>query len=159
MANSKKRRKLVIFTIIAVVLVGLVLAAVFRKRDDAISVQTDKVKRRDLTELVVANGRIQPVLQVKISPEVSGEIIELPVKEGQVVTGLLPGGAQPGGGQLQVRAFQQDDFGGKPRQGRGRVQTQRGAVQEQPHLRIRLHGNEDRVRDREGATGQRVAPD
>jgi HlyD family secretion protein len=33
----------------------------------------------------VANGKIQPVLQVKISPEVSGEIIELPVKEGQNV--------------------------------------------------------------------------
>jgi HlyD family secretion protein len=34
---------------------------------------------------VVANGKIQPVLQVKISPEVSGEIIDLPVKEGQSV--------------------------------------------------------------------------
>jgi len=34
---------------------------------------------------VVANGRIQPVIQVKISPEVSGEIIALPVKEGQAV--------------------------------------------------------------------------
>jgi len=33
----------------------------------------------------VANGKIQPVLQVKISPEVSGEIIDLPVKEGQQV--------------------------------------------------------------------------
>ena len=47
--------------------------------------QTDKVTRRNLTELVVANGKIQPVVQVKISPEVSGEIIELPVKEGQRV--------------------------------------------------------------------------
>jgi HlyD family secretion protein len=34
---------------------------------------------------VVANGKIQPVLQVKISPEVSGEIIDLPVKEGQSI--------------------------------------------------------------------------
>jgi len=48
-------------------------------------VQTEKVARRSLTELVVANGRIQPVVQVKISPEVSGEIIALPVKEGQAV--------------------------------------------------------------------------
>ena len=85
MAKSKKGRKLIIFAVIALVLVALVLAAVFRKKEDVISVQTDKVKRRDLTELVVANGKIQPVLQVKISPEVSGEIIELPVKEGQVV--------------------------------------------------------------------------
>src|SRR6185503_3590662 len=85
MANSKKRRKIIIFTIIGLVLIGLTLAAVFRKRDVVITVQTEKVTRRNLTEIVVANGKIQPVLQVKISPEVSGEIIELPVKEGQVV--------------------------------------------------------------------------
>ena len=85
MANSKKRRKIIVFMIIGLVLIGLTLAAVFRKRDVVITVQTEKVTRRDLTEIVVANGKIQPVLQVKISPEVSGEIIELPVKEGQPV--------------------------------------------------------------------------
>ncbi len=85
MANSKKRRKLLIFAIIAVVLVALTLTAVFKRREVIITVQTEKVARRNITELVVANGRIQPVLQVKISPEVSGEIIELPVKEGQQV--------------------------------------------------------------------------
>jgi len=57
----------------------------FRKGETIITVQTEKVARRNLTELVVANGRIHPVVQVKISPEVSGEIIELPVKEGQCV--------------------------------------------------------------------------
>jgi HlyD family secretion protein len=38
-----------------------------------------------MTEIVIANGRIEPVTQVKISPEVSGEIVELPVVEGQKV--------------------------------------------------------------------------
>ena len=57
----------------------------FRKPDGTITVQVEKVTRRDLTETVVANGRIQPVTQVIISPEVAGEIIELPVKEGQLV--------------------------------------------------------------------------
>ncbi len=85
MAKSKSKRKLIIFVVIALGLIGLTVAAVLRKRDDGISVQTEKVKRRDLTELVVANGKIQPVLQVMISPEVSGEIIALPVKEGQRV--------------------------------------------------------------------------
>src|SRR6186713_1831214 len=85
MANSKKRRKLVIFIVIVLVLLALGLPAVFKKRDPFITIQTEKVTRRDLTEIVVANGKIQPVLQVKISPEVSGEIIELPVKEGQTV--------------------------------------------------------------------------
>jgi HlyD family secretion protein len=85
MANSKKRRKIIVFGAILFVLAGLGAWVAFGKRDVFISVQTDKVTRRDLTEIVVANGRIQPVTQVKISPEVSGEIIELPVKEGQPV--------------------------------------------------------------------------
>ena len=57
----------------------------YRKKDAPVSVQTESVGRRDLTEIVVATGKIQPVVLVKISPEVSGEIIELPVKEGQAV--------------------------------------------------------------------------
>jgi HlyD family secretion protein len=87
MANpkSRKRRKKIIFSVIIVVLVALTLLAVFRKKGVVISVQADKVARRNLTELVIASGKIQPVLQVKISPEVSGEIIELPVAEGDKV--------------------------------------------------------------------------
>src|SRR3989442_2089765 len=87
MANpkNKKRRRFIVFSAIGLVLVGLTLAAIFRKREPVITVQTEKVARRNITETVVANGKIQPVLQVKISPEVSGEIIELPVKEGQQV--------------------------------------------------------------------------
>ena len=87
MANpkNKKRRRIIVFSAIGLVLVGLTLAAIFRKREPVITVQTEKVARRNITETVVANGKIQPVLQVKISPEVSGEIIDLPVKEGQSV--------------------------------------------------------------------------
>jgi HlyD family secretion protein len=48
-------------------------------------VQTEKVARRNITEIVVASGKIQPVVEVHISPEVSGEITALPVKEGQLV--------------------------------------------------------------------------
>src|ERR1700756_3496746 len=85
MANSKKRRKTLIFTGIAVGLAALAGVAMFKKPDVVITIQTEKVTRRNLTEIVVANGKIQPVVQVKISAEVSGEIIELPVKEGQLV--------------------------------------------------------------------------
>ncbi len=85
MSKSKKGRKILIFTMIGVVLVGGTVTAVLRKKEPIITVQTEKVSRHTLTELVVANGKIQPVTQVKISPEVSGEIIALPVKEGQVV--------------------------------------------------------------------------
>lgn len=84
--KSKRRRRIILFGLIALVVIGSVLAFVFRKREVVITVQTEKVTRRPMMiETVVANGRIQPVVQVKISPEVSGEIIELPVKEGQQV--------------------------------------------------------------------------
>jgi HlyD family secretion protein len=85
MAKSTKRRKIIIFSLIGLVLASLAGVAFFRKREAVITIQTEKVGRRDITEKVVANGKIQPVLQVKISPEVSGEIIGLPVKEGQAI--------------------------------------------------------------------------
>ena len=85
MGKSKKRRKIVVFAIIGLTLLALTALALLKKREVVVTVQTEKVARRNLTEIVVANGKVQPVVQVKISPEVSGEIIELPVKEGQAV--------------------------------------------------------------------------
>jgi HlyD family secretion protein len=85
MAKPKRRRKVIIFTIIGLVLVALTLVAVLKKRAPVITVQTERVSRHNLTNIVVANGQIQPVVQVTINPEVSGEIIDLPVKEGQLV--------------------------------------------------------------------------
>ena len=72
--GTRKRRKVIVFSAIGVVLIALTVVAVIRRREPVLTIQTDTVKRRDLTELVVANGRIQPVVQVKISAEVSGEI-------------------------------------------------------------------------------------
>lgn len=85
MATKKSKRKITIFSTIGIILVGLTIVAIRSKHEAAITIQKEKVARRNLTELVVANGKIQPVLQVNISPEVSGEIIDLPVKEGQCV--------------------------------------------------------------------------
>jgi len=85
MAASKKTRKVIIFSLIGLAVLTLAGFALFKKKEPAITVQTEKVTRRNLIETVVANGKIYPVLQVHISPEVSGEIIELPVKEGQKV--------------------------------------------------------------------------
>jgi HlyD family secretion protein len=83
--KSKKRRRIVIVAASVLVLAGFSAFFILKKRETPITVQTEKVARRSLTELVVANGKIQPVVQVVINPEVSGEIIELPVKEGQLV--------------------------------------------------------------------------
>lgn len=83
--KASKGRKVLVFTVLLLALGGLAAFAFLRKREPMLRVETDKVVRRDITETVVANGRIQPVTQVKISAEVSGEIIELGVKEGQGV--------------------------------------------------------------------------
>lgn len=85
MASSKKSRKVIVFSVIGLALLTLAGFAIFKKKEPVVTVQTEKVTRRNLVETVVANGKIYPVLQVHISPEVSGEIIELPVKEGQKV--------------------------------------------------------------------------
>jgi HlyD family secretion protein len=77
------KRKIFIFPVIGLAVLVVGAGWFFRKHDPLITVQTEKVARRNITEIVVANGKIQPVVQVTISPEVSGEIIDLPVKEGQ----------------------------------------------------------------------------
>ena len=89
MANGKTKSGRKYWIIVVMLLLAGGAAAwffYFHKKEEVVTIQTEKVKRRDLTEVVVANGRVYPVVQVKISPEVSGEIIALPVKEGQSVT-------------------------------------------------------------------------
>jgi len=88
MANGKKKskKKLIIFLIIGVVLLSLgALVIMGSGRENIISVQTEKVDRKTITQIVTATGKIQPETQVKINAEVSGEIIELTVREGQRV--------------------------------------------------------------------------
>ncbi|HEV7923010.1 MAG TPA: efflux RND transporter periplasmic adaptor subunit [Thermoanaerobaculia bacterium] len=81
-----KKKKVWVVVAVAVVLVGIVGGSVAAKRGEKpLLVTTDKAYRKTITELVTATGKIQPEIEVKISPEVSGEIIELPVKEGQVI--------------------------------------------------------------------------
>ncbi|HYM61097.1 MAG TPA: efflux RND transporter periplasmic adaptor subunit [Thermoanaerobaculia bacterium] len=83
---KKSRKKLYIFIALAlVVVIAVASAAVSRKREKPIPITTDKAFRKTITQLVTATGKIQPEIEVKISPEVSGEIIEIPVKEGQIV--------------------------------------------------------------------------
>jgi len=87
LAKPKRSRKKLywivgILLLVAVAVVGLGMS---KKREKPILVTTDKAFRKTITQLVTATGKIQPEVEVKISPEVSGEIIELPVKEGQIV--------------------------------------------------------------------------
>ena len=85
--GKKSKKKLIIFSVIGVVLVVLVLLVILgSKRDTVLTIQTEKIQRRTITQIVSATGKIQPEVQVKINAEVSGEIISLPVREGQRVS-------------------------------------------------------------------------
>ena len=66
-------------------LVGLKKGGVIGNNDDSKIVELSKVAQTRIIETVSATGKIQPEIEVKISSEVSGEVIALPVKEGQQV--------------------------------------------------------------------------
>ncbi len=83
--KRKRRRKRVIISL-GIVLLLLLLISVFSSGGEGVTrVAVGKVKHRDITETVNANGKVQPEVQVKISSDVSGEIVRLPVKEGDRV--------------------------------------------------------------------------
>ena len=65
-------------------LVGLKAAGVFGK-EEGTKVTAEKVQKRNIIEIVNASGKIYPEVEVKVSPDVSGEITELTVKEGDTV--------------------------------------------------------------------------
>jgi HlyD family secretion protein len=113
MAERPKRSRKKLYIAIAVVL--LLAAGAFainkkRQGEKPILVTTDKAFRTSITELVTATGKIQPEVEVKIAPEVSGEIVELAVKEGQIVQK----------GQLLLRI--------KPDSYRAQVESQQAAL-------------------------------
>jgi HlyD family secretion protein len=106
--NGRKKKKIIIFSIIGGVLVVLA-ALVFlgSRRETIITVQTEKIARRTITQIVTATGKIQPETQVKINAEVSGEIIGLPVREGQwVEKGQLLVRIKPDAYQAQLESAQ-----------------------------------------------------
>ncbi len=84
-----KSKKLLRYLLIAAVVL-IVFAIIGKKKGmfgkpETIDVVVEKPEYRTIIESISANGKIEPVIEVKISPEVSGEIIELPVKEGDKV--------------------------------------------------------------------------
>ena len=79
------KRKYIIWALIVIIAMLVVAVVSKNKQDTSHKVTVEKAKRRTITEVITANGKIQPEKEVKISADVSGEIIELKVKEGDKV--------------------------------------------------------------------------
>lgn len=85
--SKKKSSRKKWFLILIVVIVGAVVANnILRTKDDRMEVTIKAVERGDITSTVTATGTVQPEVEVVITSEVPGEIIELPVKDGDSVS-------------------------------------------------------------------------
>jgi HlyD family secretion protein len=79
-------KKSIKWIIAAAVVLVLILAWYGSKKGKSeIPVTIEKISLRTITEVIPANGKIKPVTEVKISPDVSGEIVELHFKEGDLI--------------------------------------------------------------------------
>ncbi|MBR3303466.1 MAG: efflux RND transporter periplasmic adaptor subunit [Bacteroidales bacterium] len=84
--REKKRKKSYLWIGIAAAIVLLMIGSKTCNKDKGvIEIEVSKPVRKTISETIPANGKIQPVTEVKISPDVSGEIVELNVKEGDRV--------------------------------------------------------------------------
>jgi HlyD family secretion protein len=88
-------KKKIIWILVALAVVVLIAGVVAKKKGligkpEETKIATEKVTKRTIVEVVSANGKIAPEFEVKLSPDVSGEVIELYVKEGdQIKSGQL----------------------------------------------------------------------
>lgn len=77
-----RRKRIVIIGVVALLVIWIVGSVISAKREKPIPVTTEKAQRKTIVQTVSATGKVQPEVEVKISPEVAGEIIELPVVDG-----------------------------------------------------------------------------
>lgn len=108
MSSAKSRKKIwIIIAAVAVVAVIAVFAVIKGKGSDSQKVSTEKVTKRTIIQTVSSNGKIQPEKDIKISPYISGEVVELTVKEGeQVKQGTLLAKIAP---EIYISAFDQSE--------------------------------------------------
>src|SRR6476646_6966453 len=76
--------------IIASLVIVIILLVILKKtgvigKDEGIKVSTEKASIRTIVETVNASGKVYPEVEVKLSPDISGEIVELNVAEGDSV--------------------------------------------------------------------------
>src|SRR5258706_4942 len=86
LTKNKFFRWPIIVTIALIVFLVVGKSAGWFGKGDVIKVAAEKAAKRNIIETVTASGKVEPETEVKISPDVSGEIVELPVKVGDRVT-------------------------------------------------------------------------
>jgi HlyD family secretion protein len=79
------RKRQIIIGVVGFLVLWLIVSILLSKREKPIPVTTEKAVRKTVLQTVSATGKVQPETEVKISPEVAGEIIELPVADGMGV--------------------------------------------------------------------------
>ena len=80
------KRKHIIFACITILIILLIgTCSGWFGKNEGVKVAVEKPAKRTIVEMIPANGKIQPVTEVKLSPDVSGEIVELNVREGDKV--------------------------------------------------------------------------
>jgi HlyD family secretion protein len=84
--DMSNRTKLIIGSVAAVVLAGVVAGIIRARRQHEVEVREEQVARRDLVAAVTASGKIQPKKKVDISADITGRIIKISVREGDMVT-------------------------------------------------------------------------
>ena len=77
-----RRKRQIIYGAVGFFVLWLIVSTALSKREKPIPVTTEKAVRKTIVQTVSATGKVQPETEVKISPEVAGEIIELPVTDG-----------------------------------------------------------------------------
>src|SRR5881398_3198361 len=82
--RSTRKRQIIVGAVGFLVL-WLIISILLSKREKPIPVTTEKAVRKTILQTVSATGKVQPETEVKISPEVAGEIIDLPVEDGMPV--------------------------------------------------------------------------
>src|SRR5215467_172532 len=80
--RRRGRRRKILFGAAGAAVLLIIALVVASKREKPIPVTTEKAVRKTILQTVSATGKVQPETEVKISPEVAGEIIELPVADG-----------------------------------------------------------------------------
>jgi HlyD family secretion protein len=81
----KRRTKIIIFVVVVLLIGGITTASIVSKGKEGTPVTFGKVERQDLTSKVSANGQIDAQRKVDLSANVMGQIVNLAVREGDVV--------------------------------------------------------------------------